>query len=329
MISVLVAVYNVADYLPRLIDSVINQTYKDLEIILVDDGSTDGSEKICDEYARRDERISVIHTENGGLPSARNVGLRAATGDYILMVDGDDALHPRMIEILHKLITSGDYDFSMCYGEQVYDASLIEAKQTEEIDTSGVVELTQDDCMRYLHCRESIQLDYDVVWTKLYTKGILENMFFINTPSEDTEFNNRVYLRVDKAILLPQKLYYYVQRPTSVLHQGVNARFVNIVHSAYICLNEVPKENRLYRAYCLQHLYRWMASRVNLSRHTPWHQVAVENSKALRAKTIRELLLNPYISLFDKVTLPLRTYIPVLYTAFIYVNEFVARIKRS
>lgn len=100
LISVIVPVYNVEDYLDRCVESIINQTYKNLEIILVDDGSTDSSGKKCDSYALKDSRIKVFHKENGGVSSARNMGIDSASGDYIGFVDGDDLLEPHMYELL-------------------------------------------------------------------------------------------------------------------------------------------------------------------------------------------------------------------------------------
>ncbi len=136
MISVIVPIYDVEDYLLRCLESIVSQTYKDLEIILVDDGSTDSSGEICDKFALLDNRIKVIHKENGGLSSARNCGLRAVSGDYVLMPDGDYALHPRMIEILYNLITSGEYDFAMCLGEEVYDVNQVLNRYNDSIDES-------------------------------------------------------------------------------------------------------------------------------------------------------------------------------------------------
>lgn len=186
MISVLVAVYNVEDYLPRCLDSVLSQTYLDLEIILVDDGSTDSSGSICEKYAEKDERLKVIHQANEGLSSARNTGLRAATGDYILMIDGDDALHPQMIEILHKLITSGDYDFSMCYGERIYDVSKIDGKSKRRVDMISPLELTAESCFHYLSGRKgSSRVQYWVTWNKLFKKEILHNCYFKKLPEKD------------------------------------------------------------------------------------------------------------------------------------------------
>ena len=111
LISIIVPIYNVEPYLKECIDSIINQTYKNLEIILVDDGSTDGSEKICDEYAKKDNRIIVIHQENKGLVGARKAGLAISNGDYIGYVDGDDWIEPEMYEhmLLEMLQTSADF----------------------------------------------------------------------------------------------------------------------------------------------------------------------------------------------------------------------------
>lgn len=100
MVSVIVAIYNVADYLPRCIESITQQTYHELEIVLVDDGSTDSSGVICDKYAVKDSRISVIHKENGGAYSARNAGLKSSRGQYILMIDGDDYMLPTMVSTM-------------------------------------------------------------------------------------------------------------------------------------------------------------------------------------------------------------------------------------
>lgn len=327
MISVLVAIYNVADYLPRLLTSVINQTYRDLEIILVDDGSTDGSEKICDEYSERDDRIKVIHTENGGLPSARNVGLRAVMGDYILMIDGDDALHPQMIEILYNLITSGDYDFSMCYGERIYDTSLIDGMLIEKKESFNSLELTPDSCMRDLHTKDSIWIHYAVVWNKLYKKNLLLNQFFKDTPSQDIEFNNRIYQRINRAVLLPQTLYYWIQRPSSITHQGVVLNFVNTTLSEYICLHEIPSDNHLYRAYCLEHLYRLIAIKRYRTRGTPLYKIAVSNSRFLMAKTVKEFISNSFIPFKTKCSLLLRNYLPWIYWLFLSVNNYLAYMK--
>lgn len=113
-ISIIVPVYNVEKYLTKCIDSIINQTYKDLEIILVDDGSTDNSGQICDQYAIKDNRIKVIHKENGGLSDARNVGIKNSTGEYLSFIDSDDYIDKDMIECLYNAITDTNSDIAVC-----------------------------------------------------------------------------------------------------------------------------------------------------------------------------------------------------------------------
>ena len=114
VVSVIVPVYNVEQYIRKCIESILNQTYNKMEIILVDDGSTDNSGIICDEYSKRDKRIKVIHKINGGLSDARNAGLDICTGDYIVFVDSDDYIKNNMIEMLHKDILEKRADISVC-----------------------------------------------------------------------------------------------------------------------------------------------------------------------------------------------------------------------
>ena len=114
MISIIVPIYNVSAYLSACIESIQCQSFQDIEIFLVDDGSTDGCFEICEEYKQQDSRIRVIHKANGGLVSARKAGIRAASGDYIAFVDGDDWIEPDMYERMYKVITEQDVDIVMC-----------------------------------------------------------------------------------------------------------------------------------------------------------------------------------------------------------------------
>lgn len=114
LITVIVPVYKVENYLDQCVESIINQTYKNLEIFLVDDGSPDTCPKMCDDYGAKDPRIKVIHKENGGLSDARNAGTNVATGEYIAFIDSDDCIHEKYIEILHRLIEENDADISVC-----------------------------------------------------------------------------------------------------------------------------------------------------------------------------------------------------------------------
>ena len=120
-ISVIVPIFNVENYVRKCVDSILNQTFSDIEIILVDDGSTDASGRICDEYLSKDDRIRVIHKENGGLSDARNAGLDMCTGEYIGFVDGDDYIDGDMYELLYKNLIQYDADISMCRFRRIYN----------------------------------------------------------------------------------------------------------------------------------------------------------------------------------------------------------------
>ena len=123
-ISIIVPIYNIEKYLPRCLDSILAQTYKNLEVILVDDGSVDNSGMIADKYARNDQRIIVIHQVNKGVSAARNAGLDLATGDYIGFVDGDDYIEPDMYEILMRIIDEQQVDIAHCGYQMVYPSRI-------------------------------------------------------------------------------------------------------------------------------------------------------------------------------------------------------------
>ena len=216
MISIIVPVYNIEDYLRRCLDSILNSTYTDYELILVDDGSTDSSGLICDEYAAKDNRIIVIHQDNKGLSPSRNTGLNISKGEYILMIDGDDCIHVRMIEILYDSITRDDYDFSMCLYQPISNLEMIDTQRMVTIDENSLQPMSQNECMRYLYLNRSTY-DYFVVWNKLYRRELLKGIFFNHDASQDTEFNKKVYLRVKKAVCYREQLYFYIKQTLRII----------------------------------------------------------------------------------------------------------------
>ena len=126
MISIIVPVYNVESYLADCVDSITAQTFKDIEIILVDDGSPDSCGQICDDYAKTDKRIRVIHKQNGGLSDARNAGIQLASGRYLGFIDSDDYIATDMFERLYNSIIETDSDIAMCYAANFIDGSIAE-----------------------------------------------------------------------------------------------------------------------------------------------------------------------------------------------------------
>lgn len=327
MVSVIVPVYNVEGYLPRCLDSIVSQTYKNLEIILVDDGSTDSSGRICDEYADKDIRIRVIHQINSGLPEARNSGLKVAKGDYIIMPDGDDALHPQMIEILYNLINSGDYDFSMCYGEKIYHVDIIKERVQRLISVSQVSELSSESCMRNLWQPSSNHLfQYCVVWNKLYKRVKLEAIgYFADTASQDTEYNNRVFQQTNKAVLTTEYLYYYIQRDNSIQHQKNSLRLLNDLNSYDFILSDSLQTNKLYRSYILDTMFHRSINIRYSYLGTQNYYIAKDNIKHLYIKNRFEYFESRYIPFYKKLKFVSFYYLPYLYSAAITSGEFMAK----
>ena len=170
MISVIVPVYRVESYIEYCIQSIQNQTYKDLEIILVDDGSDDGCPEICDRYAKEDKRIKVIHKKNEGLASARNVGLEAATGEYISFVDSDDYIQTEMYEVMVAFLERNpDINIAMCRYKQVE-----ETDHTVYFDRAAkdFYTLDHDAIVKEMFSEQYAM--YVVVWNKLYRRTVWE-----------------------------------------------------------------------------------------------------------------------------------------------------------
>ena len=134
-ISIIVPVYNVEPYIGKCLDSILEQTYSNYEVLLIDDGSTDNSGVICDEYSALDGRFRVFHQKNSGVSAARNFALIRSEGAYIMFVDSDDFIHPQMLEILYTNLNSGEYDFAMCNYKQVSPDYKIAENELKDIRT--------------------------------------------------------------------------------------------------------------------------------------------------------------------------------------------------
>lgn len=203
LITVVIPVYNVEKYIRKCIDSVISQTYKKLEIILVDDGSTDNCGRICDMYAKKDDRIKVVHKENGGVSSARNRGIKEANGEWIVFVDSDDWIEKDFCETLLK-ITSKDVDCVMCGYNRIVDEQKIEIK--------GVNKKNQmKNSREYLICALSPQTSYGFCTMKLIRKKSMEGIQFNEKISvaEDALFNMQLAENINKILYINSKLYNY------------------------------------------------------------------------------------------------------------------------
>lgn len=208
MVSVIVPIYKVEQYLPQCIDSIIDQTYRDLEIILVDDGSPDACGRICDEYAQKDKRIKVYHKENGGLSDARNYGIRMATGEYLGFVDSDDWVEPDMFETLVSTAEEDNADIVSC-------GFFREASENTVVNSNDNMKFTNSADLVKALLRDDISV---FVWNKLYQKSCLpQSAFSKGHVYEDIAIMHKILLMAACGVSISKPLYHYrADRPGSI-----------------------------------------------------------------------------------------------------------------
>lgn len=217
-ISVIVPVYNVEEYLPRCLESILGQTYRDLQIILVDDGSMDGSSRLCAEFAERDPRIECIRISNRGVSAARNRGLAAAKGRWIGFVDADDYIDAGFYETLVTHLTQSDKQI-VCCGVRAEDT---EGNRIERLKGRRVPAEVQDfdrekALLRFLNTDTRIL--YWAVWNKLYSAELLKGIVFEDGKgkAEDLDFTLRCLIKSNGIRYLPEEMYHYLIRPGSII----------------------------------------------------------------------------------------------------------------
>lgn len=216
-VSVIVPIYKVEKYLDRCVQSILNQTYRNLEIILVDDGSPDNCPQMCDAYAKQDSRIKVIHKENGGLSDARNYGLDIAQGHYISFVDADDYIHPQMYEIMLGIAVDQQADIVISDWQRVNEG---EEPKVESVNKNRCnTRILDGKKIQYLYFDQpDSRITYTVAWNKLYAKEIFaKRRFPVGKVHEDEFVTFQSLYHANKIIYLQEKLYFYLVRDVSIM----------------------------------------------------------------------------------------------------------------
>lgn len=249
LISVIVPVYNVEEYIRECLNSIINQTYKKLEIILIDDGSTDKSGEICEEYMAKDNRIKVIHQRNAGLSDARNAGIEIATGNYIQFIDSDDYIDEDMLETLYNLIIENDADIAMCSNYILKDG----IKSCECSNKKYIYD--RKEALKEILIDETIR---SYSWNKLAKKELFDKIRF---PSkrvfEDVLTTPKLFEKSNKVVFLDTPKYYYRQRNGSILNKQTKQLRLQYINAA-MEINQFIKEKESslenYCAYNVAHI---------------------------------------------------------------------------
>lgn len=218
LISVIIPVYKVEGYLTACVESVLNQTYRNIEVILVDDGSPDSCPRMCDDFSTRDSRIRVIHKENGGLSSARNAGIDAARGEYLAFLDSDDLWTPVFLERLHAALTEADADFSVCLFRRFQGEAPTELPRQAETES-----LTQREAFECLFNARNENIV--VAWNKLYhTKLFNAIRYPVGKIHEDEAAIHEIIGAAERVAWVEEAHYLYRQTPNSITTAKFNLK---------------------------------------------------------------------------------------------------------
>ncbi len=252
LISIIIPVYKVEKYLEKCIQSVINQTYENLQIILVDDGSPDNCGKICDEYAKKDHRIEVIHKSNGGLSDARNKGLEIAKGEYIGFVDSDDYIESDMYEVLYNLLKQYNVDVSIC---NFYTVS--QGKIAIKNADNGIKEYNRIEILK------EILLDNDIqsyAWNKLYKRELFgEIKYPVGKKYEDIGTTFYLLEKCNKVVVTGKPEYYYINRQGSIVNNVTESTitdYIELIMQRYDYIEENIKELSSYNKNYLKRILK-------------------------------------------------------------------------
>ena len=233
MISVIVPVYNVEKYLERCVKSIAAQTYKDLEILLIDDGSTDKSGEMCDDFQQTDSRIKAFHKQNGGLSDARNYGIEHSAGEFISFVDSDDYIDEKMLETLHRLITENDADLAVCSAMDVFEGK--EVTQVKEIKEFN---LNKVESYKYMLRGDGIPS----ACNKLYKRQTVGNVRFpVGKLYEDGFFTPQILKNVEKTAVTSKPMYYYFRRADSITTKPFRKGDLDVIEAYDKCVKQVKE----------------------------------------------------------------------------------------
>ena len=312
LISIIITVYNIKGYLPRCLEKIAAQSCRNLEIILVDDGSTDGSGAICDEFVKNDNRARVIHQSNQGSWAARNAGLKVVKGNYIMFVDGDDYLHIDAVRILYQSLQQNVHcDMAFC--DFIETTQFSENVNTKLFKTRLSI-LSKDFLIRKLIFPPKKQPDvYIYVWNKLFRKDIIAKVLFNKySRSEDFDFNLRAFMKMRNAVWVHQSLYFYVQRPSSLVHQA------DSLYYHYQCILQILMNNfrdmpdKRYKGLLLKKLYRQMVMMKGIALKFDAEELFYQQCNECIKTTRKAYLISPYISFIEKCVMLLLFYCPNL-----------------
>lgn len=268
-ISVIISAYQIEKYIENCVESIRKQSYQNLEIIIVNDGSTDKTGEILEKYERKDKRIKVINKKNEGLSEARNTALDNATGEYITFVDGDDCIHNRMLEILHSKMIEYSADISFCHLDICKEASIF--CKISRIEADDCIVMNSQQALKKFYGNHNINIV--TACNKLFRRSLLEDIRFPKGRiHEDVATIYKIIDRADKVLEIKRNLYFYIQRDDSIMNSGFTKNKEALFDSfdemiEYFEKNEeiIPLVKRQYKNtlnyFYRKSIYQWNGSK--------------------------------------------------------------------
>lgn len=305
-ISVIVPIYNVEQYLDKCIKSILSQTFRDFELLLVDDGSEDRSSQICDYYKSIDSRVKVIHKENGGLSDARNVGIRLSKGEFLSFIDGDDTISKSMLEEMYNSINLYNADISICNMVRVF-----EDETKEYFYKPTIKEILFED--------EEIftTLNQPSVCNKLFRTCLFEDIRFpYGKYYEDTYIYHELLIKSNKVVLTGKDSYYYTCRKDSIIYDVYNKKYFDFVEAVYKRAKTLDDNNiHNYADDAYLHVYSSLSNAYKyIGEDCEEIKLCFENARNMYKSIYIRIKDDKHFSLKQKIRFYILRYFPKIHT---------------
>jgi glycosyltransferase involved in cell wall biosynthesis len=325
-VSIIVLVYNSEKYLEKCIESIRSQTLQEIEIILVNDGSTDSSENICRHYEEIDHRIVVISQENAGHAIARNAGLDIVKGEFIGFVDSDDVIHHQMYEILYENANKYNADLVMGDAKKVYSNSEIK-KELIEKEKLEIYQLTLEQFYLNMFANKNGIWQWISIWNKLYKKTMIGEQRFLYTSSEDGVIISQFCSKIQKIIKVHCQVYNWVQHAESITHRHYSQWNMNLVDSYMIMLTYMEKVCQDAVGEMIVINAKILLSNLYNSRGTAYERDTKVSFRKYRKMIVLRLMKHEKVKITQKMYLYICTYCPGIYYVFLNLLEIRAKSK--
>lgn len=305
MISIIIPVYNVEQYLDKCLQSVINQTYQNIEIILVDDGSSDSSGVLCDKWKEKDSRIKVIHKSNGGLSNARNVGIEQANGEYLMFIDSDDIVANDLCKVLFEILKNNHADISICNATHIFN------NEFDFKNTGKIYCYDRNEAISQLWYQKSF---LPSAWGKLYKKDLFKKIKFTEgIIFEDVDIMHELFYQCNKIVYGEMELYGYVHHENSITTKKYSKKD-NIILDICDKISQFASNKDISIQNAAKSYNVTGALRVYLNApNTLEYKETIEKAKEIIKKYGKDVLKDPNIRKKNKYALYLYLYLrPIL-----------------